>query len=181
MIDDFKDFNNEKQQDSTSLFGLIKKCIESVTEGETVHNRIDFNNNELDEFIDSLNSNQLSKIMKFFETMPRLRHVVKVTNPKTKVESEVVIETPKGKVTIENDFVLALTGYKPDLTFLEKIGIQLSVDELKTPSYNPETMETNIKGLFLAGVVCGGMQTHKWFIENSRVHANMIVDYITSK
>lgn len=92
LIDDFKDFNNEKQQDSTSLFGLIKKCIESVTEGETVHNRIDFNNNELDEFIDSLNSNQLSKIMKFFETMPRLRHVVKVTNPKTKVESEVVIE-----------------------------------------------------------------------------------------
>ena len=92
LIDDFKDFNNEKQQDSTSLFGLIKKCIESVTEGETTHRRIDFTDKELDEFIDSLNSNQLSKIMKFFETMPRLRHVVKVTNPKTKVESEVVIE-----------------------------------------------------------------------------------------
>jgi len=96
-------------------------------------------------------------------------------------ENEVEIETPNGKVIIENDFVLALTGYKPDLTFLEKMGIQLSDDELKIPTYNPETMETNVEGLFLAGVVCGGMQTHKWFIENSRVHANMIVDYITSK
>ncbi len=96
-------------------------------------------------------------------------------------ENEVEIETPNGKITIENDFVLALTGYKPDLTFLEKMGIQLSDDELKTPNYNPETMETNVEGLFLAGVVCGGMQTHKWFIENSRIHANMIVDFITSK
>ena len=96
-------------------------------------------------------------------------------------ENEVEIETPNGKVTIENDFVLALTGYKPDLSFLEKMGIQLSEDELKIPTYNPETMETNVEGLFLAGVVCGGMETHKWFIENSRVHANMIVDYITSK
>ncbi len=96
-------------------------------------------------------------------------------------ENEVEIETPNGKVVIKNDFVLALTGYKPDLSFLEKMGIQLSNDELKTPNYNPETMETNVKGLFLAGVVCGGMQTHKWFIENSRIHANMIVDYITSR
>jgi thioredoxin reductase (NADPH) len=96
-------------------------------------------------------------------------------------DNEVEIETPKGKVTIENDFVLALTGYKPDLNFLEDIGIELSNDELKIPTYNPETMETNVEGLFLAGVVCGGMQTHKWFIENSRIHANIIVDYITSK
>jgi thioredoxin reductase (NADPH) len=96
-------------------------------------------------------------------------------------ENEVEIDTPNGKVTIENDFVLALTGYKPDLIFLEDMEIQLSDDELKTPTYNPETMETNVDGLFLAGVICGGMHTHKWFIENSRVHANMIVDYITSK
>lgn len=96
-------------------------------------------------------------------------------------ENEVEIETPNGKVVIKNDFVLALTGYKPDLSFLEKMGIQLSDDELKTPVYNTETMETNVQGLFLAGVVCGGMQTHKWFIENSRIHASMIVDYITSK
>ncbi|KAF2337159.1 YpdA family putative bacillithiol disulfide reductase [Flavobacterium daemonense] len=96
-------------------------------------------------------------------------------------ENEVEIETPDGKIIIENDFVLALTGYKPDLNFLEKSGIELSDDELKIPVYNPETMETNVKGLFLAGVVCGGMQTHKWFIENSRIHAKMIVDYVTSK
>ncbi|MTH16789.1 YpdA family putative bacillithiol disulfide reductase [Flavobacterium sp. LC2016-01] len=96
-------------------------------------------------------------------------------------ETEIEIETPEGKVTIENDFVLALTGYKPDLNFLENCGIQLSDDELKIPVYNAETMETNVEGLFLAGVVCGGMQTHKWFIENSRIHAKMIVDYITSK
>lgn len=96
-------------------------------------------------------------------------------------ENEVEIETPTGKITIENDFVLALTGYKPDLAFLENMGIQLSEDELRTPTYNPETMETNVEGLFLAGVICGGMHTHKWFIENSRVHASMIVDYITSK
>ena len=96
-------------------------------------------------------------------------------------ENEVEIETPSGKVTLENDFVLALTGYKPDLTFLEKMGIQLSDDELKIPAYNPETMETNIEGIFLAGVVCGGMQTHKWFIENSRIHASMILDCITTR
>lgn len=95
--------------------------------------------------------------------------------------NEVDITTPDGKVTIENDFVLALTGYKPDLKFLENTGIHLSDDDLKIPTYNPETMETNVEGLFLAGVVCGGMQTHKWFIENSRIHANMIVDYISSQ
>ncbi|CAD0006700.1 YpdA family putative bacillithiol disulfide reductase [Flavobacterium chungangense] len=96
-------------------------------------------------------------------------------------QDEVEIETPNGKISIKNDFVLALTGYKPDLSFLEKMGIELSKDELKIPTYNAETMETNVEGLFLAGVVCGGMQTHKWFIENSRIHASMIVDYITSK
>ena len=90
-------------------------------------------------------------------------------------EHEVDIITPNGKITLENDFVLALTGYRPDLEFLEKAGIKLSNDERKVPEYNPETMETNVKGLYLAGVVCGGMETHKWFIENSRVHADMIV------
>ena len=89
-IDDFKGF--DKEQNSTTFFELIKKCIESVTEGETIHKRIDFTDKELDEFIDSLNGEQLQKVMKFFETMPRLRHVVEVENPKTKVKSEIVIE-----------------------------------------------------------------------------------------
>ena len=80
-----------------------------------------------------------------------------------------------GNITIENDFVLALTGYKPDFSFLESMGIELSTDDKKRPVYNAETMETNVKGIYLAGVICGGLETHKWFIENSRVHAKMIV------
>jgi len=96
-------------------------------------------------------------------------------------ESEVDVVTPNGKITLENDFVLALTGYRPDLGFLQKAGINLSDDALQIPEYNPETMETNVKNLYLAGVVCGGMETHKWFIENSRVHAEMIVNNIISK
>ncbi len=94
-------------------------------------------------------------------------------------ENEVEITTPEGKITLENDFVLALTGYRPNLEFLTAMGIHLSEDDLKVPEYNPETMETNVKGLYLAGVVCGGMETQKWFIENSRIHAEMIVNSIT--
>lgn len=94
-------------------------------------------------------------------------------------EDEVEITTPQGKLTIENDFVLALTGYRPNLEFLTSMGINLSDDNLKVPEYNAETMETNVKGLYLAGVVCGGMETQKWFIENSRIHAAMIVNSIT--
>ena len=56
-----------------------------------------------------------------------------------------------------------------------------SKDEKKLPQYNQETMETNIDGLYLAGVICGGMETHKWFIENSRIHAPMIIDSIVEK
>jgi len=96
-------------------------------------------------------------------------------------DDKVKIETPDGKISIENDFVLALTGYRPDLKFLSDMGIALSEDELKTPKYNPETMETSVKGLYLAGVVCGGMETHKWFIENSRIHAAMIMNSISTQ
>jgi thioredoxin reductase (NADPH) len=88
---------------------------------------------------------------------------------------KVVIQSPEGKVEIANDFVLALTGYQPDFAFLEKSGINLSDDALRLPEHDPETMETNMKGIYLAGVVCGGMNTHKWFIENSRDHAVRIV------
>ncbi len=80
---------------------------------------------------------------------------------------------------INNDYVLALTGYKPNFDFLKKLGVNLSNDKTKTPEYNKQTMETNVKGLYLAGVICGGMETHKWFIENSRIHAKMIVEDIT--
>jgi thioredoxin reductase (NADPH) len=96
-------------------------------------------------------------------------------------ESEIVINTPQGEVTLANDFVLALTGYMPNFDFLEKLGIQLSEDDKRLPTYDPETMETNVPGLFLAGVICGGMETHKWFIENSRIHAPIIVKAIKQK
>lgn len=94
---------------------------------------------------------------------------------------EIIIDTPQGETTLENDFVLALTGYRPNFAFLEKLGITLSNDEKRLPSYDPETMETNVPGLFLAGVICGGLETHKWFIENSRIHAPIIMDTIQNK
>ncbi|MDC6349957.1 YpdA family putative bacillithiol disulfide reductase [Zeaxanthinibacter sp. PT1] len=96
-------------------------------------------------------------------------------------QNEIVVETPEGETVLENDFVLALTGYKPNFNFLQKIGIKLSDDEKKLPVYNQETMETNVPGLYLAGVICGGMETHKWFIENSRIHADMIIASILEK
>ncbi len=95
-------------------------------------------------------------------------------------EKEIIVNTPKGKIKLENNFVLALTGYMPNFEFLERLGIQLSNDEKLLPTYNPDTMESNIKNLYLAGVICGGMETHKWFIENSRVHAPMIIKNIIS-
>lgn len=94
---------------------------------------------------------------------------------------EILIQTPDGEKTLPNDFVLALTGYQPNFTFLQAAGIHLSEDEKRLPSYDPETMETNVPGLYLAGVICGGMETHKWFIENSRQHAGIIIQDILRK
>lgn len=96
-------------------------------------------------------------------------------------KDEIIIDTPEGNTTLENDYVLALTGYMPNFEFLEKLGIKLSNDEKRLPNYNSETMETNISGLYLAGVICGGMETHKWFIENSRIHAKTIMGHIQNK
>ncbi len=92
-------------------------------------------------------------------------------------EKEVDIETPDGELSIENDFVLAMTGYHPDFDFLTSMGIKLN--EKREPVYNPETFETNIPGIFLAGVVSGGMDTSRWFIENSRYHAKNIFEYLS--
>jgi len=95
--------------------------------------------------------------------------------------AEVDILTPDGVETIPNDYVIALTGYQPNFEFLRQIGVRLSEDENLLPFYDPLTMETNVKNLYLAGVVCGGMNTHVWFIENSRIHAEMIVRHIVSQ
>ncbi|MGJ1268974.1 YpdA family putative bacillithiol disulfide reductase [Sphingobacterium spiritivorum] len=95
-------------------------------------------------------------------------------------EEAAEVSTPQGLITIKNDFVLALTGYRPDFDFLKKIGINVPEESPMIPEHNEETMETNMKGIYLAGVVCGGLNTHLWFIENSRVHASQIIHHITS-
>lgn len=93
---------------------------------------------------------------------------------------EVDLHTSDGIVTIENDFVLAMTGYQPDFEWLTRNGIQLTDDELKLPIRNEETFESNLPNVYLAGTVCGGMNTNKWFIENSIEHAEIVMREIDS-
>ena len=96
-------------------------------------------------------------------------------------EKEVDIKTPDGIITIANDWVIAATGYQPNLPFLRQLGIDLSADDICKPSYSDTTHETNVKGIYLAGVVCGGTDTHSLFIENSREHAVRIMKDIAEK
>lgn len=96
-------------------------------------------------------------------------------------EEFVIFRDGNGQVhEIQNDFVLAMTGYLPDFEFLRNSGIELKGENMN-PAYNPETMETNVENLYLAGVVCGGKDTHLWFIENSRIHASRIISNILNK
>lgn len=95
--------------------------------------------------------------------------------------STIEIETPRGIVTLENDFVLAMTGYQPPFEFMKSIGIRFQQDNFHTPVYNETTIESNVPDLYLAGVVIGGLQTNKWFIENSRVHAEIIINNLKKK
>jgi len=94
-------------------------------------------------------------------------------------EKEILFSTPSGEKQIPNDYVLAMTGYHPDFDFLNKIGIQLSKDGYLTPHFDDQSYQTNRPGIYLAGVVCGGMETSKLFIENSREHAAVIFDHIS--
>jgi len=96
-------------------------------------------------------------------------------------EREVDIQTPEGLVTIKNDWVIAMTGYQPNLDFLRSLGIQLSDDEVKKPTYDEASYETNVTNVFIAGVICGGMNTHRLFIENSREHAEKVVQTIKNR
>jgi thioredoxin reductase (NADPH) len=115
---------------------------------------------------------------------PDIENRIKEGSIKAYFKSEVIritersidIRTPEGNATLENDFVLAMTGYQPPFDFMQKLGIQFQSDEFQSPVYNEETMETNVRNVYLAGVVCGGLKTNKWFIENSRVHAEMIIN-----
>ena len=96
-------------------------------------------------------------------------------------KNEVVLDTPGGTKTIANNFVLAMTGYKPNFNLMTSFGIDLTDDEDKMPVYNEKTLETNRKGMYVAGVVCGGMDTSKLFIENTRIHAEHIAGDIEKK
>ncbi|MCW3073680.1 MAG: hypothetical protein JWP69_749 [Flaviaesturariibacter sp.] len=96
-------------------------------------------------------------------------------------DGEIDIQTPEGIVTIKNDWVIAMTGYQPNLPFLRKIGIELCEDAVCKPTYSEETHETNLPNIYLAGVICGGMNTHRLFIENSREHAVKIIQAILAK
>ncbi len=93
----------------------------------------------------------------------------------------VIVKKNKEKIKLKNDFVLAMTGYQPNFELLKSIGIKFNSDKYSSPYYNANTMESNVKGVYLAGVICGGYQTNKWFIENSRIHASQIINHIKEK
>jgi len=94
-------------------------------------------------------------------------------------QDSVEIETPEGRKTLKNDFVFAMTGYRPDLEFLESLGIRLDPASQK-PRTNPETLESDRPGIFLAGVIVAGMHTNEIFIENGRFHGKQIADAIAA-
>ncbi len=96
-------------------------------------------------------------------------------------QTEVDIKTPQQTITLENDFVLAMTGYHPNYDLLERLGISVQTDEDQTPQHDPKTFETNLPNVFLAGVVCGGMNTSRWFIENAREHAAVIISALQKR
>ncbi|MBD0331641.1 MAG: NAD(P)-binding domain-containing protein, partial [Chitinophagaceae bacterium] len=96
-------------------------------------------------------------------------------------EYEVDVQTPDRKISLSNDWLIAMTGYQPNLPFLRKIGIELCDDEIMKPNYSEDTHETNMRNIYLAGVICGGMNTHRLFIENSREHAEKIIKKIAAE
>src|SRR4030095_399307 len=96
-------------------------------------------------------------------------------------KDEVDILTAQGVVSITNDWVLAMTGYQTNLNFLKRLGIRLSDDAVMKPTYDESTYETNVKNVFIAGVICGGMNTHRLFIENSREHAQRVIRTVKAR
>ncbi len=88
-------------------------------------------------------------------------------------ERDIVVETPEGRIVLENDFVLAMTGYRPDVAFLESLGIEIEPETL-IPKHDAESLETNVPGIFLAGSIAAGRMTNRIFIENGRFHGEQI-------
>jgi thioredoxin reductase (NADPH) len=95
-------------------------------------------------------------------------------------QDSIRVSTPQGEVSLRNDFVFALTGYRPDLTFLNSTGITIEADTLR-PRTNPETLESERPGIYLAGVIVAGMHTNEIFIENGRFHGRLIAQSIASR
>ena len=93
---------------------------------------------------------------------------------------QVLLETPQGEVPLKNDFVFALTGYHPDYEFLLNVGVQLTRDECR-PLVNQETLETNVPGIYVAGVIVAGSKTSEIFIENGRFHGQRIAADLEKK
>lgn len=93
---------------------------------------------------------------------------------------EVFLNTPEGEVRLKNDFVFAMTGYHPDFTFLRSLGVEITSDHCR-PVCNPETLESNVRGVYLAGVIVAGSRTNEIFIENGRFHGRLIVEDLKRK
>ena len=93
---------------------------------------------------------------------------------------EVLLNTPAGPVTIGNDFVLAMTGYQPNYALFERLGLPVEDGDACKPRFNPDTLETTLPRVYMAGVACAGRQTSKLFIENTRDHGDIIVAGIRS-
>jgi thioredoxin reductase (NADPH) len=92
----------------------------------------------------------------------------------------VMVRTPEGMVRVKNDFVFALTGYHPDYDFLRSMGIELSGDQCR-PVCDPETLESNVPGIYVAGVIVAGSRTNEIFIENGRFHGQQIARDLKKK
>ncbi|OGC07696.1 hypothetical protein A2V82_11070 [candidate division KSB1 bacterium RBG_16_48_16] len=90
-------------------------------------------------------------------------------------ERVVTVQTKDGLIELENDYVLALVGYHPDVSLMQKAGVVVDADSL-IPEHNPDTYETNVKGLYIAGALTVGKEANKVFIENGRLHGAKIID-----
>jgi len=91
-----------------------------------------------------------------------------------------LLQTPDGAREIANDWVLAMTGYHPDFHFLERLGVACGTDVHRTPVFDETTFQSARPGIYIAGTVCGGYRTNRWFIENGRFHARQIASHIAS-
>jgi thioredoxin reductase (NADPH) len=90
------------------------------------------------------------------------------------------LRTPEGPITLKNDFVFAMTGYHPDFSFLKALGVRLTGTD-RTPEFDPQTLESNVSGIYLAGVVVAGARTNEIFIENGRFHGALIAAGLRQK